>query len=143
MTSRRGAITGPVRLVVAARQQWVCSSCNEILSSAFEVDHTIALVDGGEDSTDNATAMCANCHAKKTQREHIKRSAASVLRSDEYDIREDTHRDGVTTCQKCRKRRPIGTPHPVCWAIEPAQTGIANALSKFRWQPPMSTRGVT
>jgi len=50
MTTRRGAITGPVRLVVAARQNWRCSGCSKLLPSAFEVNHTVALVDGGADS---------------------------------------------------------------------------------------------
>jgi len=140
MTSTRGAITGPVRLVVAARQGWRCSDCSQLLSSAFEVDHTVALVDGGEDAVSNATAMCANCHARKTQREHIARHNASSTRADEYEDREDTYQNNTITCQRCRRNRPLGTPHPVCWAIETSPCGVANALARFAWVSPLEAR---
>jgi len=131
-TPRGNATQGPVRLVIAARQQWQCSECRELLSSAFEIDHTVALVDGGADSAENATALCPNCHALKTQREHIARTtkhAQSV--AEQYEVREDTYRDGVATCQRCRQRRPARAPHPVCWAIEPNTARIKAALARF------------
>lgn len=140
MTTRRGAITGPVRLVVAARQNWRCSGCSELLPSAFEVDHTVALVDGGADSVANVTAMCANCHATKTQREHIVRHATSTTIADEYEIREDTHHNGVATCTRCRKQRPVGTPHNICWAIErstpAASAALVSSLARFAFVRP-------
>jgi hypothetical protein len=58
---------------IAARQSWRCSSCDKILESTFQVDHTTPLCAGGEDSPSNATAMCVLCHALKTQNEAIKR----------------------------------------------------------------------
>lgn len=143
MAARRGAITGPVRLVVAARQQWRCSGCNDLLPAAFEVDHTVALVDGGADSAANVTAMCANCHAEKTQREHIERRARSTTAAAEYDAREDVYRDGIATCTRCRKQRAAGAPHTVCWAIERSAApapALASSLARFAFSARAPTR---
>ena len=63
----------PVKKQVAARQCWKCHSCNEMLQSSFQVDHTIPLWAGGEDDESNLTALCANCHSIKTQNEAIER----------------------------------------------------------------------
>jgi hypothetical protein len=60
--------------IVAARQGWRCSACDVILSSAFQVDHTIPLWRGGADEISNTNALCASCHAIKTQLEGIERA---------------------------------------------------------------------
>jgi len=45
-----------------------------LINSAFEVDHILALENGGEDDIDtNAQALCSNCHGKKTQNERVLR----------------------------------------------------------------------
>jgi len=59
---------------VAARGAWRCTVCSQLLNSAFEVDHILALENGGEDDIDtNAQALCSNCHGKKTQNERVLR----------------------------------------------------------------------
>ena len=63
----------PVKKQVAARQCWKCYTCEEMLQSSFQVDHTIPLWAGGEDDESNLTALCANCHSIKTQNEAIER----------------------------------------------------------------------
>ena len=60
--------------VVAARQEWKCADCHKLLSSAYQVDHRVALVDGGSNRLDNLAALCPNCHAIKTQLECIARA---------------------------------------------------------------------
>ena len=50
--------------------------CNDQLTAAYQVDHMVPLWSGGEDTLDNCAACCANCHALKTQRENIERTAA-------------------------------------------------------------------
>lgn len=70
----RRAFRESEKKMVAARQKWCCSSCDRVLESTFQVDHTVPLWDGGADCVDNATAMCPDCHAKKTQRESIDRA---------------------------------------------------------------------
>ena len=132
MTTPRGSIRGPIRLVIAAKQKWQCSVCDQLLPSAFEIDHTVALVDGGPDTIKNTSAMCPTCHAQKTQSEYITRSTSAQTKEREYDTREDTYKNGVATCQRCRKQRPATTPHTVCWAIEnSASFNVKRTLAKF------------
>jgi len=58
--------------IVAARQQWRCATCRELLPSTFELDHVVALHLGGSDDYEtNAEAKCPGCHAAKTQMEMI------------------------------------------------------------------------
>lgn len=134
-TRRTAAVTGFARLEIAAAQNWSCSSCKTPLPAAFEIDHTVPLCNGGDDSKENATAMCANCHATKTRREHDARISATVSKQKLYDAREDTHRNGVATCTLCRRTRPSKTPHPVCWAIEGRPSiGLASSLAKYKFE---------
>jgi 5-methylcytosine-specific restriction protein A len=37
-----------------------------IMTEATEVDHIIALFNGGDDHIDNMQSLCAECHAVKT-----------------------------------------------------------------------------
>ena len=59
------------RRFVAARQNWCCYECKKQLSFCFEVDHTIRLDRGGSNSVDNLTALCRECHGKKTAMESM------------------------------------------------------------------------
>jgi hypothetical protein len=51
---------------VAAQNDWKCSACNMSLPYYYEVDHVIALKDGGTNDATNLRALCANCHKQKT-----------------------------------------------------------------------------
>lgn len=51
---------------VASQQNWQCNHCGEKLDATFEVDHVIELQDGGTNDVSNLTALCRNCHGKKT-----------------------------------------------------------------------------
>ena len=66
---RRRRVTERVKKQVAADQGWKCSHCDTVLSSAYQVDHVTALWRGGTNDRCNLTALCANCHALKTQNE--------------------------------------------------------------------------
>ena len=74
MSRYRRGFTEAVKKQIAARQRWQCGLCSELLSAAFEIDHTVPLWNGGEDKPENASALCANCHATKTQNEAIERN---------------------------------------------------------------------
>jgi len=107
--------TESVKKQIASRQRWCCSACESLLDSTYQVDHTIALCDGGEDSVANATAMCPNCHARKTQRENIERRERLMLarlkqrerfekrvRDEEDSLRVTKERnDGSSYCTEC------------------------------------------
>jgi hypothetical protein len=56
---------------VASRQAWKCSSCGEMLTASFEVDHIKRLEYGGDNHIDNLRAMCRNCHGQKTITENL------------------------------------------------------------------------
>lgn len=71
---KRGALNESIKKQIASDQKWTCSACNSLLVSTFQIDHTIPLWNGGADSKENATAMCVECHAKKTQDEWIQRA---------------------------------------------------------------------
>jgi len=139
MATRRKGFSAAVLKIVAARQQWRCSKCGALLPAAFEVDHTVPLWEGGGDDPDsNATAMCPNCHAAKTQHEAVQRAQQRARQrattGDEYDNRTDNHNsDGVTvTCARCGNTRDAGTGHPVCPAIE-GLGGFVRGLERFRF----------
>lgn len=54
---------------VAASQKWHCAICQHMLDETYEVDHILALKDGGSNEIDNLRALCRPCHAKKTAEE--------------------------------------------------------------------------
>lgn len=56
---------------VAASQSWMCGTCGKQLDATFEVDHIIALKDGGTNHVSNLTALCRNCHGQKTMLDKI------------------------------------------------------------------------
>lgn len=103
----RRRVSEPEKKVVAARQGWRCSHCHQILQATYQVDHTVALMNGGEDSIHNLTAMCVSCHATKTQWEHIERARQTPSNVD----REDRAVGGSTIrCSVCFQRRPASLP---------------------------------
>ena len=114
----RRTLTDCQKRVVAARQLWRCSCCRVLLTSANQVHHTVALCDGGEDAISNASAMCPNCHALKTQREHLARTAQATDTALEYTTREDRISNGTATCSRCHQTRAQNRDHPVCHEIE-------------------------
>lgn len=57
---------------VACRQEWRCCNCKQLLPATFEIDHIMALQNGGiDDLAENAQALCNVCHSKKTMSERI------------------------------------------------------------------------
>lgn len=123
--------------VVAARQQWRCSECLELLPAAFQVDHTVPLHLGGPDEQANCTAMCPNCHAAKTQREAINRYQNSHATITTYEDRVDIClANGMLQCAECWRIRPESECHALCPAIEVPRArhaALANNLAKFAY----------
>ena len=111
---KRG-FTEAIKKQIAASQKWECSLCHALLESTYQVDHTVPLWDGGEDSVGNATAMCVSCHAVKTQNEAIERNDRARLRSENIRREKErktwreeesrrvysTQRDGSVNCRDC------------------------------------------
>lgn len=109
------SFTEATKKQVAASQRWACSGCGGVLESTYQVDHTLPLWAGGVDSPRNATAMCAGCHARKTQNEAIvrrqrEREEATLCRrafETRVGVEEETKRvtkmrkDGAVECKDC------------------------------------------
>jgi 5-methylcytosine-specific restriction endonuclease McrA len=58
-----------IKKQVAYRQQYKCSSCLLLLPPSYQIDHIIPHSISGDDTIDNLTALCPNCHSNKTQKE--------------------------------------------------------------------------
>ena len=57
--------------MIAASQGWKCSHCREQLDYNYQIDHKIRLEYGGSNEPSNLTALCPNCHTKKTIQENL------------------------------------------------------------------------
>lgn len=55
--------------VLSARPLCVDCEARGRVRPATEVDHVVALVNGGTDTEDNLQGLCAECHAAKTARD--------------------------------------------------------------------------
>lgn len=72
-TSKLRKVSDQLKKIVASQQHWNCKKCKNILDATYEVDHIIALEDGGSNHIQNLQALCRNCHGKKTMEDNIKR----------------------------------------------------------------------
>jgi hypothetical protein len=70
-TREKRNVTGLMKKKVAADQQWKCGHCNTVLDVTYEVDHKVALFNGGSNDMSNLVALCPNCHRKKTVAERL------------------------------------------------------------------------
>lgn len=70
-TREKRNVSGLMKKKVAASQQWKCGNCKAILDETYEVDHKLALFQGGTNDESNLVALCPNCHRKKTVEERI------------------------------------------------------------------------
>jgi hypothetical protein len=70
-TSNKRSVSETKKKFVAARQNWRCHDCQRQLPAWFEVDHTVRLEHGGSNHIDNLTALCRDCHGKKTAIENL------------------------------------------------------------------------
>ena len=75
MMSGRGttkrSVSETKKKFVAANQNWLCGDCKRQLPAWFEVDHVIALHNGGSNELNNLVALCRNCHGKKTAMDRL------------------------------------------------------------------------
>ena len=67
-------LTAAQKKQVAARHDWTCTTCREVVDETFAIDHILPLWEGGTDAFDNLQLLCAQCHAKKTYDETVRRA---------------------------------------------------------------------
>lgn len=54
-----------VRLQVLNRDDWQCTRCGS--RHRLEIDHIVALTEGGTDDIDNLRTLCRDCHIADTR----------------------------------------------------------------------------
>jgi hypothetical protein len=69
--STKRSVSETKKKFIAANQNWICKDCNKQLPAWFEVDHVIALHNGGSNEIDNLVALCRDCHGKKTAMDRL------------------------------------------------------------------------
>lgn len=72
-TSKIRKVSEQLKKSVAANQRWLCAICGELLQATYEVDHILALENGGDNNVKNLQALCRNCHGKKTMNDNLTR----------------------------------------------------------------------
>lgn len=70
-TKEKRNVTGLMKKRVAASQGWKCAYCGHLLDETYDVDHKIALFNGGTNDMSNLAAVHVQCHRKKTNDERI------------------------------------------------------------------------
>lgn len=72
-----------VKARIMERQGNCCSNCGNTFSAYLrpEFDHTVALVNGGQNRESNITALCDLCHAPKTREDVAEKSAVARKRA--------------------------------------------------------------
>ena len=57
-----------------------CVDCGALTShpDGYELDHVIALVNGGDDTDGNCAVRCVSCHERKTRRDLGQRERVTV-----------------------------------------------------------------
>jgi hypothetical protein len=66
-------VSGLLKKKIAASQQWKCGACASLLDETYEVDHKLALFQGGSNEPANLIALCPNCHRHKTVEERLQK----------------------------------------------------------------------
>ena len=70
-TKEKRNVSQLMKKKVAASQKWLCAYCGELLDETYEVDHQVALFQGGDNSFENLKAVHPQCHRKKTVEERL------------------------------------------------------------------------
>lgn len=91
-------LTAAQKKQVAARHRWACAMCERLVDETYEVDHRLPLCDGGTDDPENLQLLCAQCHARKTYDEAIRRTRSKQRAATEA---EGAHAARTYTCNAC------------------------------------------
>jgi len=69
------ALSRSLRIEIAYRQRYACNACQLFpIPPDFQVDHVVALEDGGQDIASNLQALCVSCHSEKTRLNRLRKT---------------------------------------------------------------------
>jgi hypothetical protein len=71
LSKEKRNVSALLKKKIAASQEWKCGTCKKILDETYEVDHRIALFQGGTNEPENLVALCPHCHRLKTVNERL------------------------------------------------------------------------
>ena len=77
-TATKRSVSESRKKMIAASQGWKCSHCRQQLDYNYQIDHIIRLEYGGSNEPSNLTALCPNCHTKKTIQENLVNSPSKI-----------------------------------------------------------------
>lgn len=63
-----------VKTRVVARANHCCANCGIRVRYGGQIDHIVALINGGENRESNLRLLCANCHKAKSRRDVAEKS---------------------------------------------------------------------
>lgn len=64
-----------LRIEIAFTQKYACNICKLFpIPPTFEIDHILALEDGGQDISSNLQALCVPCHKEKTRLNRLRKN---------------------------------------------------------------------
>lgn len=98
-----------VRLRVIDRQGGKCGTCNRKLGmcgEAIEIDHVVALINGGQHHEANLQALCGMCHAAKTRQDVATKAKTASVRKKHLGQKETT--SPLPGGRKSKWKRKIG-----------------------------------
>ena len=58
--------------MVAARDRWSCQLCGKVVDATYEIDHVVAVADGGGDDLANLRLLCRPCHGRVTNLQRLR-----------------------------------------------------------------------
>ena len=68
----RKRLTQLMKKRIAARDQWRCQICKQLVSANYEIDHIVAQSVGGGHEASNLRTLCRECHGNVTARQRLK-----------------------------------------------------------------------
>jgi hypothetical protein len=140
MPLQRRKLRGWERNKIAAAGRWRCSMCNVLLPHVFEIDHTLALSLGGDNSPGNLTALCLECHAHKTLAEAACGACGETRRSCRC-------REGPAPGRIESRERVPTPPTPTVTRPDPegpiSEEAFARAFEWARYQPRTERKAIS
>jgi 5-methylcytosine-specific restriction protein A len=83
------AIPDRVKLRIYLNAQGRCTECTRRVGvgTPYEIDHKIALINGGKHAEDNLCLLCQECHKQKTATDVTEKARTYRKRKSHYGIR--------------------------------------------------------
>lgn len=108
--NHNASIPARVRLRVFERAMGRCATCERKLSSGdkWDIDHAIALANGGRHHEQNLQLLCDWCHKDKTRADVALKSASYKRRKRHYGVRSNKRPSFQTNRDAPFKRKITG-----------------------------------